>query len=1357
MEKKSKKIYLGLDIGTDSVGYAVTDDQYNLLRVHGDDAWGSVIFDAASLSDERRSHRSARRRLDRRQQRINLLQEIFAKEISKVDDRFFIRLSESYRWREDVQDRYVFFNDEEYTDVQYMGEYPTIHHLICELMNNKNPHDVRLVYLACAWLITHRGHFLNNLNVEKLDEIMDISSVYQNFINYFTENGYRRPWGEIDVSALSEALKQKTGVTVKNKELQNILLEGKKPEKSGTEEFPFSQDSIIRLLAGGQCKLKDVFCKEEYLDLGSISLGMDEEKFDEISGNIGEDYDLLIALRGLYDWSVLADILNGHFETISMAKVQIYEQHGKDLQILKYFVRKYVPDKYNEIFRKAKADNYVAYTGHMDKDTASQIKKKAKPEDFSKYVLKLMSPIKPEKTDLQSYEDMCERLKLNSFLPKQKNTDNRVIPHQLYEYELIRILKNASLYLPFLNEVRDGVSEMDKVVSIFRYKLPYYVGPLNKKSDFAWISRKAGKITPWNYKDMIDEDASENAFIKSMTNKCTYLPGEDVLPKDSLCYQKFMVLNELNNLKIDGRKVPVEVKQGIYHELFEKKKKVRRKDIEEYLISNNYLAEGSTELISGIDEQVHSCLSSYYAFRNLLSREILSENDVEKIIERASYAEDKSRVKKWLRKEYPDLSQDDVHYITKIKIKEFGKLSRTFLTELKGCNKQDGEMTTILRIMWETNDNLMEILSDKYTFRKAVEIFTQEYYTGKNQSLKERLDEMRVSNSVRRPVYRTLAVVKDIEKAFGKPDKIFVEMTRGGWADQKGKRTKSRKQQILELYTKCREEDVRDLKQQLESMGERVDSRLQGEHLFLYFMQFGKCAYSGMSIELEKLMSGSKEYDIDHIYPQAYVKDDSIINNKVLVLSKINGTKDNVYPISPEIRNRMQGQWNWWHHIGVISDEKYKRLIRSTPFTDDEKYGFINRQLTETSQSTKLIAGLLKERFPNIDIVYVKAGLVSDFRHEFDLPKSRTYNDLHHAVDAYLNVVTGNVYDMRFSKRWFSVDSEYSIKTKTVFSHPVNCQGILVWDGASMLAKVKKIAKKNTAHFVKFATFKTGGLFDQNPVKKGSGLIPLKVGLPTEKYGGYNSARIMFFIPVKYKLGKKNETIVMSVELLYGKHFLEDETFAQKYSLNRLESILGKKVDEVNFPLGMRPWKVNTMLSFQGFRACITGTQNNGKILLLQTMQQFMASEEWKLYIKKLDNFVEKNTINPNYLYDQDYDLINVDANIKLYDLYISKLQTTVYKNRMNIPIKTLLEGQKKFENLNILQQSQILLNIHSLFGRLSGGCDLMAIGGSKNCAKTTLNSAISNWKKLYSDVRIIDQSPSGIWEKCSENILELL
>ena len=36
--------------------------------------------------------------------------------------------------------------------------------------------------------------------------------------------------------------------------------------------------------------------------------------------------------------------------------------------------------------------------------------------------------------------------------------------------------------------------------------------------------------------------------------------------------------------------------------------------------------------------------------------------------------------------------------------------------------------------------------------------------------------------------------------------------------------------------------------------------------------------YLFISAVLEKL--GTEEYNIDHIYPQAFVKDDSIINNK---------------------------------------------------------------------------------------------------------------------------------------------------------------------------------------------------------------------------------------------------------------------------------------------------------------------------------------------------------------------------------------------------------------------------------------------------------------------------------------------
>ena len=87
------------------------------------------------------------------------------------------------------------------------------------------------------------------------------------------------------------------------------------------------------------------------------------------------------------------------YKTISAAKVQMYEQHKEDLRVLKYFMHKYLPGKYNEVFRKAKADNYVAYTGHMDKETASQLKKKANVEDFSRYIQKLVRSINPEEKD----------------------------------------------------------------------------------------------------------------------------------------------------------------------------------------------------------------------------------------------------------------------------------------------------------------------------------------------------------------------------------------------------------------------------------------------------------------------------------------------------------------------------------------------------------------------------------------------------------------------------------------------------------------------------------------------------------------------------------------------------------------------------------------------------------------------------------------------------------------------------------------------------------------------------------------------------------------------------------------------
>lgn len=1363
---KNKNYFLSLDIGTDSVGYAATDENYNLLKFHGEPVWGATVFDAASLNTNRRAFRTARRRLDRRQQRIDLLQQLFAKEIGKTDPRFFIRLEESTLYPEDKsdpKDKFTLFNENGFTDKEYHDKFPTIHHLIDDLMKSNKPQDVRLVYLACAWLVAHRGHFLLNLNADNLSEIKDFNKVYTDFFNYFELNSFNTPWEKesSDQNKLAEILKKGISITQKYKELCELVCNGRKPLKDVSEDFPFSQEGILKLLAGGTYKLSDLFGNDDYdeLENKSVSLGMDEEKLAAISAEIGDDYDLIAAMRPIYDWALLVNTLSGE-TTISKAKIDVYEQHKKDLAFLKHIIKTYIPEKYNEVFRRTDKDNYAAYSHHTDEPHAGKWRKNK--EDFSKFILGIIKEIEPDEADKTQFEDMKKRLEIRKFMPKQKDGDNRVIPHQLYQYELRGILKNASEYLPFLNETdEDGISVKDKIEAVFMFRIPYFVGPLNKKSDKSWFVRKAeGKIYPWNFEKTVDLEATEDAFINELTNKCTYIPGADVLPKDSLVYHKFEVLNEINNLKINGEKISVELKQEIYNEVFMKHSKVTRKKIEDFLIGKTLLERDNRSALTGIDITIKSNLMPQHAFKKLMDSKALTESDAEKIIARATFSEDKSRLSKWLEKEFPNLKKSDRKYLCNIKIKDFGRLSRKFLCELQGTNKETGEPCTILGALWNTNCNLMEILAnDRFTFTEEIQKLRKAYYSEHGDlKLEDRLDEMYISNAVKRPVYRALDIVNDVKKAFGAPTKIFVEMTRGGTKEQKGKRTKSRKEQIIELYKNCKE-DVQILRQQLEEMGDYADNKLQSDKLFLYFMQMGKCMYTGKPIDLANL--GSKSYDIDHIYPQSYVKDDSIINNKVLVLSEANGLKGDKYPIEESVRNQMRKFWEILKEKELISEEKFKRLTRSTPFTEDEKLGFINRQLTETSQSTKAVATLLKEKFPQTEIVYCKAGLTSEFRQEFDVLKSRLFNDLHHAVDAYLNIATGNVYSTKFTKN-FNVNTKYSVKTETIFApkEPFKFDGKEIWSKET-LAKVKETAVKNNAHFTKFAFFRKSGekkgLFDQQLYPKEKGLVPRKKNLPTEKYGGYDGATIMFFIPVKYKIGKKQDIMIMSVELLHGKHFLADKDFAQQYSFSRLEQILGKKVDEVSFPLGMRPWKINTVLSLDGFKICITGSASGGSKLIAQPIMQFSADKSWQFYLKKLEMFDEKCAKNANYIYSEEHDKISTEKNIELYDIYIKKLKTSIYSKRVNAPTETLEKGKEKFISLDIKDQVKTLLNIHPVFCRMDRGCDLTSIGGLGRTAGTMLSSNISNWKKNYSDVRIIDSSASGLWEKESENLLDLL
>ena len=1362
---KKQNYFIGLDIGTDSVGYAVTDEEYNLCKFKGESMWGVTLFDEAQLAAERRGFRTARRRLDRRQQRVQLIQELFAHEISKIDEGFFIRIKESYLYPEKEEEKIRLFDTYE-MQKEYLTKYPTIHHLIVELMENADPHDVRQVYLACAWLVAHRGHFLSEVDKHNIAAVTDFKTVYEKLVSYITRDEYTLPWKtDVDLEVIQNVLKAKSGIQRKSKALTEAFFGTEKAPKIVNEQYEYNYECIIKLLCGGKVNLSDLFAKDEYVELEekAIALNMDDEKLAVIMQSIGDDAELISALKEIYDWSVLVDVLKGR-DTISKAKVAVYEQHKRDLTTLKYFVKKYAPSKYNEIFRSDKTNNnYVSYIGKNQTGNDSRnVKKTGKKEELCKYLLSVVKSILPDESDLEKYSDMVTQLETYDFLPKQVDGDNRVIPYQLYWYELNIILENAERYIPFISEVdEDGISGKNKILSVFEFRVPYYVGPLKEKSNCRynhWMVRKAeGRIFPWNFNRLVDLDESENAFIARMTNSCTYLPGEDVLPKNSLVYCSFEVLNEINNIRINGNEIPVVVKQGIYNDLFMRNSKVTPKKICEYLISNNYMCE--SDVLSGIDITVKSSLKPFLQFKNLVNRKMLTYTDVEKIIHRATYSEDKARFKKWLSEQYSDLPESEITYISGLKFKDFGRLSRKLLCGIEGVNTQTGEVySSIIRAMWETNYNLMQLLSDNFNFKKNIDVIIKEYYDANPKSISDRLEEMHVSNAVRRPIIRTLDILKDVVKVQGHaPERIFVEMARGANEDQKGKRTVTRLKRIQELYEKVKDEDIRELQSVLDEWGDAAHNKLQSDKLFLYFIQLGKCLYTGKSIDLESLISGDGTYNIEHIYPRSFVKDDSIINNKILVDSKANGDKSDSYPIDPAIQEKMRGYWTRLNKIGLISDEKFKRLTRNSHFTEEEKFEFINRQLVETRQSTKAVATLLKKLYPDTEIVYVKAGLVSDFRQTFDILKSRAVNDLHHAKDAYLNIVVGNVWHSKFSRRFWNANNHYSIKPEVIFTRTVICGDKIVWNGVLDKNRVVNIVRKNTAHMTMYSYCKhsgqNGGFFDQNPLKAAEGLIPLKKDRPTEIYGGYNGATVAGFVLVKYRSNKKMEISLIPLRLLDMTKFVADDHYAQQYVFNEL----GKKATDIEILLNKRIIKIFTMISLDGAKYCIRGKAGLSDIGLMN-MMPFKTSVENEFYIKKMEILNEKHKNNDKFIWNEKYDTVSTEKNIEIYKLYIEKLSSWPYNTRPgnNTFVNKLISHMDDFVKLDVFEQTAVLLQIQGILGR-NKQADLKSLNESASSGIIKVSMNFSNWKKNYTDVRIIDQSASGLFETVSDNLLELL
>lgn len=1367
--KEIKKIFIGLDMGTTSVGWAATDENYEVIKKNGKALWGIRLFDEAQTAEDRRMHRIARRRIERRSRRIDLLQELFAQEICKKDPGFYERLNESGLYEEDktVHQTNSLFNDVDFNDKAYYKKYPTIYHLRHALMTENHPFDVRLVYLAIHHILKHRGHFLfENFQTDEKG-----TSGFDESFAAFGSALDRIKGSSPDVrkaDSMKDILKdKKLGVKEKAASLLQCLGQGKE------KDFK----AMMTLAVGGTASLSDIFNDEKLKDFEKNKVNFSSARFEEnepdIMAELGDRYDLIAALHGLYNWSLLAELMGEH-HYISEAKIAVYDKHKADLKVLKR-VLKQSPKAYAEIFREPGSSankNYSAYVGVCKVKGKKAAIEKCSYEDFTKTLKSCLKDM-PDSND----KDYISReLNMGTFLPKSVSKENGVIPYQLHLQELKIILSKAEAYLPFL-KVKDQYGTVsDKIISLFTFRIPYYVGPINEHAGSCWVVKKdkQGKVYPWNFTEKIDIEKSAEGFIRNLTNKCTYLIGEDVLPKNSLLYSEFTVLNELNNVRIGEtmQKLPLRLKEKVMDNLFSCHKHVSRTKFIKYLVSEG-IDKKEAESISGLDGNFKNSLSSLIDMKHILGNDF-SREDAEKIIQDITiFGGDKKMLKKRLHREFSYLTPEQLTSLTRLSYDGWGRLSRELLVNLlpaegDSCevlvDHTSGEVLNIISAMRQTSYNLMELLGSRFGYGQAIEERNRKE-EGQGRITYKDVEDLYISPAVRRPLWQALKIVREIVKITGKePSKIFIEMAREN--GEKGRRTISRKARLQALYKKCRD-DTRDWAKELEGKSEED---FRSDRLYLYYTQMGRSMYTGKPIDINRLFDRNV-YDIDHIYPQSLTGDDSL-DNRVLVEKTVNAKKGDTYPLSSaldgcyisgqqiriqDIQKEMRPFWHMLLEKELISKEKYNRLSRTIPLSDAEKAAFIGRQLVETRQSTKACAELLSKAYPQTRIVYTKAGNASRFRQYGGFIKVRDMNDYHHAKDAYLNIVVGNVFDTRFTANPLHFlkgnHPVYSLNTEALYGHKVSRNGVDAWipaekdekgqviDGhEGTMGTVRKWMRKNNILFTRMPLEGKGGLFDQNIMKKGNGQVPLKGDSPIsdiEKYGGYNKASIAYMMLVQAEEKGKPVYLLESIPN-YVKNKLTSDKERQEYCV-RTWTAQGNKY---RHPQILIPKvRIQSLFEIDGFKAHISGKTDDR--FVMRNAQELCMDNALAGVLKNILKFIHRKTVQKDAVITE-YDGVSDDNTLALYDFFVDKLSSSIYGKKFATQADFLRQSKDKFMNLPLEERCEVLGSILHLFQCNAVLSDFHLLGGSRQAGRIYLNKKI----KAQDHVYLIEQSVTGFFEK---------
>lgn len=264
---------------------------------------------------------------------------------------------------------------------------------------------------------------------------------------------------------------------------------------------------------------------------------------------------------------------------------------------------------------------------------------------------------------------------------------------------------------------------------------------------------------------------------------------------------------------------------------------------------------------------------------------------------------------------------------------------------------------------------------------------------------------------VLRAMSRMRRIVNAIIKIYGVPDEIHIELARELKQSKREKDAISKFQRKKEqANNRYREVAAGILNISPDEVSDRIIEKMAFRE-----QQNDKDAYTGTTINLERLVTDSHYCQVDHVLPYSRTSDNSR-NNRVLVLSTTNQNKRERTPF--EWMNSGEANAPAWNDYKkhVLANKNYSQrkkqvYLLNENLDSETEAQFISRNLNDTRYMSRATMAFLADTLEYPDdgrkrhVIAVAGSATSALRHVWGLNfgegnvKDRS-DDRHHAVDA---------------------------------------------------------------------------------------------------------------------------------------------------------------------------------------------------------------------------------------------------------------------------------------------------------------------------------------------------------------------